>query len=325
MIAQSYNHASLKAALKELGIDFYDGHKEFVMQCIFSDCTGHKKPLYLNCSDRFTFHCFRCGRSGLFDTFVGVVTGWTPIRVGMFCRKFAAFDDPDDVVDRKYAVKDVTEEMLDAYNYRHPYCYDRGLNEATLRRYRIGFDSSDFTITLPWFDRVGRLVCIKKRTVPPAAKAYRFIASGSFSHVLFGLHLIRPQSIVWCVEAEFDAMWIDQTSHLYSLKQGAVALGGKQLYTRAMEELLIKSPSLIVLATDNDDDGRQAMGNIKTMLQGKVPIYEFVYPAGAKDPNEVAQQHIVNESLKAQSCLSSQVDKLNSRYERWQEENKCVL
>lgn len=312
-----YNHASLKSALKELGIDFIDGPQNFVMPCFIEGCTGHKNPMYLRASNG-VFHCFRCGTKGDFEKFVRLYTGWGEMRVMFFCSRHRAYDDPQDKIESNYKFETLTDEVLAKFAFRHDYCYDRKLTEATLRRYKIGYDREENMVTFPWFDRVGKLAAIKKRSV--SEKYYKFMAAANFQHVLFGINLIRPKNVVWLAEGEFDAMYLDQCFHEYNLTDhGAVALGGKDLHQPALDELMMKAPTFIVLATDSDDDGSKAADKIAKMLT--VPSFRMAYPDGVKDPNDCPSDWIVQEATQSTAVVAAHDKKIEARYGKWLKEN----
>jgi DNA primase len=323
----TYTQTALRHALRELEIDFKEGPKEFVMDCLFDEsCIGHKKSLYmlhtppLN-SKRVsgTYHCFKCNAKGLFYGFVQRVTGWSPFKIGTFVRKYRATGS--EPPEEREPPREMPKEALEQFAFRHPYCYERGLNEDTLRRYRIGYDREENDIIFPWFDRVGKLVVIKRRAV--LTKYYRYDGEGfSLTTLLFGLHLVRQRSIVWICEGEFDAMYLAQIFREYHLDgHGAVALGGKYLHLPALKELLKKAPSLIVLALDGDEDGQAAAQVIARQLdEVGLPHYRLTYQAGAKDPNESKPQHIID----AITNITTHLDRLNAssaaRYEAWKEQ-----
>lgn len=288
------NMGSVRNALNELGVDFLEGPKEFVTPCIFhpdhSKSEGGKPNLYINVQRKTgVFHCFKCDAKGPFDAFIRAYTGWGAIKTIGFLRKHRAIDFGSDVPQKK-AVVQITEEMLKQFAFRHDYCYDRKLDESTLRRYKIGFDKAENAITLPWFDRVGRLVGMKRRTVN--VKYNLMTANGDMRPHLYGLHLVRPRNIVWVSEGEFDAMYLDQTFRAASFAHSAIALGGKFLHPPAITELLKKTPRAVVLALDSDEAGREAQDRIFTELRGIVFTINLRY-AGGKDPNELSVERII--------------------------------
>ena len=297
------NMTSVRNALRELGVDFMEGPKEFVTPCVFhpdhSKEDGGKPNLYINVQLKpGVFHCFKCDAKGPFPNYIARFTGWGPFKVAAFVRKHRAVSFGPEVPQKEYVVQ-VSEKELRNYAFRHEYCYDRKLNEETLRRYKIGFDKEENAITLPWFDRVGKLEGIKRRTVN--YKYNHFTANGDSRKLLYGLHLVTPRRIVWIVEGEFDAMYLDQTFRKFSLTDhAAIALGGKFLHPVAVTELLKKTPRAIVLALDADDAGREAQTRTYMQVRPILFTVDLEYKGG-KDPNELSEERIVKY---AQSIFS---------------------
>ena len=315
----TFNHASLKDMLRELNVDFKDSHKEFVMHCFFTpECEGGKRALYLNCDEKAgIFHCFKCGTRGYIDMFVRVFTGWSEFRVIAFIMQHQAYFNPDDVVERTYEVIEVNERVLKDFAYRHAYCYDRGLTEETLRRYKIGYDRNENEIIFPWYAADGTLVAIKKRAV--LNKYYRFMPTEEFTPTLFGINLIRPDSIIWITEGEFDGMFVDQTLRQDGFqRQGATALGGKDIQTKVLYQLMSKQPCAVVDALDNDADGQEASRRLQQQLSQYVPCYRMQYEGEAKDPNASSTESIARQAQRVERLVELQRERKHStRYERW--------
>jgi DNA primase len=296
----TFSRTGLRHALRELDIQHREGPKEFVMQCFFDpSCESGKKSLYLvhrprdGSASRGMYHCFKCGAKGLFYTFVAAATGWNTFKVSQFLRKHRATGA--EVEEEAPEPIELSKDRLAQYAFRHSYCYERGLSEETLRRYKIGYDKEQNEIIFPWFDRVGKLIAIKRRAV--IDKYYRFEGEGtSLTRLLFGLHLVRQRGVVWITEGEFDAMFLDQVFREYKIEgHYAVALGGKYLHAQALQELLHKAPNLIVLALDGDQDGSAAADVIANLLVGVVPTYRLTYEQGVKDPNDSTAVHILEQ------------------------------
>ena len=321
------NMASIRNALKELGVDFIEGPKEFVTPCIFhpdhAKSDGGKPNLYINVRGKVgVFHCFKCDATGTFDAYVRAFAGWGPIKAIAFIRKHRAtnFDEPD--VPQKAPVVQITDEALKDFAYRHAYCYDRNLTEESLRRYKVGFDRDENAITLPWFDRVGRLVGVKRRMV--SYKYNLMTANEDMRPHLYGLHLVRPNSIVWMDEGEFDTIYLNQTFRTASFdKHGAVGLGGKFLHPQAIESLLKKTPRAVVLALDNDDAGREAQDAIFTQLRGIVFTINLRY-TGGKDPNELSVERVIRYAKLVENDIVEHETKTHNRFTEWKAQQQCV-
>ena len=313
----AYSRQSILNALRELTIDFREGPKEAVMQCFVTDaCATGKRSLYVNILDKpGVWHCFKCNERGYFAQLIAYATHWGEFKLVAFLHRHRATateyaEATSSAPQHHFTEADVLEGR---YAYRHAYCYDRGLSEDTLRRYRIGYDREENDIIIPWFNRVGKLTAIKRRAV--ASKYYRFECNESISPLLFGLHLVRPHCLIWISEGEFDTMFIDQIFRSRKVTgHGSVGLGGKYLSGDALAQLLLKSPTMIVLALDNDVDGDKAASAIEMQLAGIVPTYRMRFESGVKDPNESSIEHIINQKQVADQLLNLQTAFERTRY-----------
>jgi len=310
------NMSSIRNMCNELGVDFVEGPKEFVTPCIFHPDTskqdGGKPNLYINVQHKpGIYHCFKCDAKGSFATYVSRFTGWGPFKVAAFIRKHRATSFGPETPQKDYIVQ-VTDAELRNYAFRHEYCYDRKLNEETLRRYKIGFDQEQNAITLPWFDRVGKLCGVKRRTVN--YKYNHMSSNGDSRALLYGLHLIKPRSIVWIAEGEFDAMYLDQIFRQFShTEHSAIALGGKFLHDVAITELLKKTPRAIVLTLDADDAGREAQNGIYLRVRPIVFTINLEYKGG-KDPNELSEESIIKYAKKARQQITQHEQQQQMRF-----------
>jgi DNA primase len=324
----TFTPSGLRNALTELGIDYREGPKEFAMECVFNaNCQGGKKPrsLYVLHSPRdgsaanARYHCFKCHAKGNFYTFVQTFTHWGEFETAAFVRRHRATGfEP---LEERAPPRELPADALAQYMYRHPYCYDRKLTEETLRRYKIGYDLKENDIIFPWFNRVGKLVVIKRRAV--LNKYYRFEGEGfNLTPLLYGLHLVRQRSVVWLTEGEFDAMYLDQIFREYRLEgHGAVALGGKYLHASALKELLSKAPKMIVLALDSDTDGDAACVTVKAEVEAAgLKSCRLLFEPGCKDPNESSPAHIVLYANELKT-LSEMTAAQQIRYAAWKEKN----
>jgi DNA primase len=280
-------------ALDSLDVDYWASEKEAVMPCIFHNDTG-KPNFSMNVQDKpGVFRCFVCGAKGDFTTYLVQLTGWPLVKILQFCRKIRLRVEEDGVPERAPKSPPPDKSVLEEYAWRHPYLYERGLNEDTLRRFDIGFDKQSNSITIPWFDRSGNLVAIKKRNVDE--KRYLFTPGADLSKTLFGLNLVRPQNVVWLTEGEIDAMTLDQVFRIAHFEKfSACALGGKDIHSGQVAELVRKQPSLVVLMLDNDEAGTSAQAIVRSkLLEGGCKTVAAEYPVGPKDPNAMTYEQIV--------------------------------
>jgi DNA primase len=290
----------VEKAFDFLGLDYHASEKEAKLRCIFHhDAPGGKPNLYINLKGKpGVYHCFRCGVRGDFTQFLMEATGWSLVKVLIFCRKLAAAvehisDEPPTRVDDPQQKQD-DQAILAEFGYRHEYLYERGLQEDTLQRFQIGYDRDSNAIVFPWFDRLGQLVALKRRRVGEKQFFYQWIDGRNLLGTLFGLDLVKLNGTVWITEGEIDAMTLDQVfRYAHFERDYAVALGGSELHETQIAELLKKQPTAIVLMLDNDDAGREAQRTIRAQLNGRVRVLQAEYPDTGKDANELKYEQII--------------------------------
>lgn len=174
--------------------------------------------------------------------------------------------------------------ILREYAWRHPYLErERGLGEEVQRRFRIGYCRKSRAITFPWFDRRGRLVNIKFRSVRDKRFWYHPEGQPVRQH-LYGIHAVHAVGAeeVWVVESEIDALT------LWQIGRPAVALGGAR-FSEEQRRLLLQSPARrVVVATDNDKAGQRIAREIEGALTGFVDVKMFDWTTCKhKDINEL--------------------------------------
>ncbi|MTV50775.1 toprim domain-containing protein [Heliobacillus mobilis] len=184
----------------------------------------------------------------------------------------------------------LSPDVLKPFMYRHPYLLkERGIEEDSQRMFRIGYSKSSKAITLPWFNKTGRLVNVKFRSVTD--KRFWYHRKGlPVRDYLYGLQLVhqRKEQIAFLVESEIDAITLWQAGY------AAVALGGANMSSR-QRELLIHSPvEELVIATDNDQAGARIAESVANELNGLMFIKKINLPSYAKDVNDVSSDDLHN-------------------------------
>jgi hypothetical protein len=305
-----FNHAALRDILRALAIEYYDGPQNFSMRCFVSpDCANHRKPtLYLRSDGpkAGVWHCFRCEARGYVDGLAAIKTGWDRQKVAAFLGKHQAYDDPNDAV--RYVPRPVASVDLRKYaGQRHRYCSEeRHLTDETLDRYEISFDAERSAVIIPVYDPQRTLVAYKQRVVD-----YRYYNEVSVTggRAFFGIDKIKPKSIVWLCEGEFDAMYVDQCLRGAFPHQGAIALSGKYLDERRLSALIALQPEMFVDALDNDEEGHKASAAMRDRLQQIAPVMRMHYEdSNVKDPNDSSPRQIVQQAHRADDYLYTRPD-----------------
>jgi hypothetical protein len=306
-----FNRPALRDILDESKIPYFDGPKNFSMRCFASPrCAGHRRPtLYLAHSTPKAgiWHCFRCNESGYVDELVRLKTGWERQKVVAFLNGHQAYDDPNDAVRRVFhPVAPV--DLRKFIGQRHPYLSEkRHLTEATLDRFDIGYDAKRSVVIIPVYDTQHNPVGYKERWID--CRRYNEVALTS-DRAFFGIDKVKPKSVVWICEGEFDAMHVDQCLRLIFPNHCAIALSGKHLEEQKLGALVALQPAMFVSALDNDKEGHEASTSMHERLEQIAPVMRMQYEDfTVKDPNESSARQIVRQARRANDHLYPEADR----------------
>jgi hypothetical protein len=165
------------------------------------------------------------------------------------------------------------------------YLKNRGLSEAVIAKYMLGFDAS-YTkgtggnkwgaVIIP----TGTTSYVARNTDPEADKKDRYRKNGA-SQIYLKKTLTEASSPVFVVEGELDALSIIEVGG------EAVGLGSTANYRQLINYLKEHRPAQpIILALDNDEDGESTAQTLATELTGlNIPFYRFNPYGEAKDAN----------------------------------------
>lgn len=280
---------------------------------IYATCPNHaeKNPSWSINKNTGVHHCFACGYSG---DVVSLLTDFCPeVDDEIKALRWLHEHFPVMVMERKPLdieqylqrgrEKDVVldESILDAYDFRHPYLYERGLQEPVLRAFRIGWTAEDvFTdssgkeirvrraITIPWRDRQGRLRMIQYRQL----EGTKYINRGEQRRkLLFGIDKVvkrRVQRVALC-EGFGDAL------SLWQAGKPAVAIGSAYITHDQVRELQLSGVRHVDLCLDNDDTGKKGLEHAVEMLGKCFRLSAMVYPRDeVKDPGSLTMDELRN-------------------------------
>lgn len=172
---------------------------------------------------------------------------------------------------------------LKPYAYKHPYLERRGIPFNVQRAFDVGYDPETESVVIPWHNRKGEIVSWKHRKVN--SKKFWYVKGGQpIRNHLYGIHWVTKRGFteVWIVESEIDALT------LWSKGIPAVAIGGSVLNNAKRDILLRSGIETIVIATDNDKDGRKGRRIIIEQMTGLVNLREMSWEGvNAKDINDI--------------------------------------
>lgn len=179
---------------------------------------------------------------------------------------------------------------------------ERGLNDESIARWKLGWHPGARRIACPQYDRNGRLVNIGGRYLPypdeeedPNWKPPKWMHATGFrkEYYLFGedrfLSFDGTGTIVLC-EGMFDAIYLDSRG----IPNVAAVLGS--FLNPPQFKKVIKWFNRAVIVPDGDKAGYSAASTISDMLSQKIEV--VVYPTPMhKDPDQLTESEI--EDLKS--------------------------
>ncbi len=284
----------LRVHLLERGIECFrtvkTGLNNTQVTCPFHKDGKESKPSFGINNTTGQCHCFTCGWSGNLDVMISEILGRDD--KGKYGRKWLQANFNNFEIETRQIIKIpqrklqlqaseqvfVTEEELDSYRYFHPYMYKRGLNDAVIEKFDIGYDEKTNCITFPCCDKNGNCLFIARRSV--ATKYFNYPTGAD--KPLYAYHFAKTYKKVWVVESMLNC--------LTCWKNGipAIALIGLGSSTQ-IQELLNSNIRHFVLALDPDDRGRAAQEKLRKKLCKTKIISEVVYP-DLRDVNDLGRR-----------------------------------
>lgn len=304
--------STLKQELADNGIyrfdKMFDSGDDFMVCCPYphGDHYDSNPSAGIRKSDGI-YHCLACNKTVSIDELIANCLGYNDPLVGYrwLVQHFATIkveerkDIPLDFSrDTKQPVsvasESVSESELDSYRYTHPYLYERGLIDAVINAFDIGYDQNSDSITFPvryWNgENFGKCMFVAKRSV----KTKRFDLPKNVEKPLYGLYEVMKNiklgadtTEIYICEGLFDCLrlWCN----------GKIAVAGFGcLFSEYQIKLLEGLPTRkLILALDSDRAGREATVRLKRRIKNKL-ITEVILPEGRKDIGECTDRELSN-------------------------------
>ena len=255
-----------------------------------------------------TFHCFTCGEVHTLQEVISHCFGYYNDLVGSFGWKWLTKNFLMLEVENRSLIplnlsrnkrntksnintlvepKIVTEVELKRFRYYHPYMYKRKMTDEIIELFDIGYDKDTQCITFPVRDVYGRCLFVARRSV----NSKYFNYPKAVEKPLYGIYELYQSYELEKIELIICESMIDAiTCWVYG--KPAVALNG--LGTVLQFNQLKKLPCrTFILATDNDNAGRQAKERIKQNIKNKI-LMQYVLPDNRKDINELTFEEFEN-------------------------------
>lgn len=224
------------------------------------------------------FHCFTCGVSGTifdliahcFDKDIDFANDWLLDKFGnVFIVKQEYLPE---INIEKDPPKYLDESVLEEYSYFHPYMFERGLTEETIRKFRLGCTPDGEYMTFPCWDEHNNLLGIFKRST--AGK--KFLSPKGVDKPIYLLNFVlkeKSNKVIVC-EGNFDALMAWQ----YGFP--AVALFGAGTTKEQVDKLDRCGILNFVLMYDNDDAGRKGANRFKNFIGEDKLVTNIIMPKG---------------------------------------------
>ena len=270
---------------------------DIMIQCPYHNNGQERRPSAGIRKSDGLFHCLACQETHALPEVIAHCFGYTDpmvgwrwlqkhfISVGREQRKPLELDLERNVP--KFATEYVQEDVLDSFRYLHPYMYKRGLNDQIIELFDIGYDRATECITFPIRDMSGGTLFVARRSV----KTKYFNYPSGAEKPLYGIYELskNPSKEVIVCESMLDALvcWV--------WGRPAVAMNGlgTDLQFKQLSRLNCRK---LILATDNDESGRNARKRIRAKVRGKlITEFDYVsYPVGKKDMNDLTEEEFRN-------------------------------
>lgn len=204
-----------------------------------------------------------------------------------------------------------TTEELQPFMFRHPYLTNRGISEKTQRAFKIGYDSKNDSVMIPWCDKDGNVVNLKFRSTK--TKRFYYAEGQRIKNHLFGLNFIMKLDCkeAVLVESETDCMYL-WTCGIPAIATGSASLSDKQLQ-------LLKTSCLdsIVIGTDTDVAGQRFRQYLKKALAIRFDLFDLLIINGLKDVNDMTPQQVVTQYMNKRAVGLDLNVKLNKQRRHW--------
>jgi 5S rRNA maturation endonuclease (ribonuclease M5) len=168
------------------------------------------------------------------------------------------------------------DTFLSNFAYPTAFWSRRGLNDATIEEWELGFDPAWIAGTMPLRDSHGRLLGVARRALKPkpGVPKVKYPLGFKKTEHLFGLHLIKKasrKSVLVAIEGQIDAMLVRQAGY------DAVSIMGGHPSAHQLSLIRRLPHSKVVLFGDNDTDGLVMVSELRAGLMDSKRLYTVRY------------------------------------------------
>lgn len=274
----------------------YNRHgNEIKGQCPFTDLHmggQDRNPSFTVNLSTGVYFCNACGSKGNIHTFYRITRGISAKVAWYELGDELGIPRPDDedsrpAIDPALPGKWHTALMASTGVIRDILRDKRGLTDATLERFQIGWDGE--RVTLPIYDEFCELVNVRRYkwdSYEDNTKMINYtdeVGNTYGEDRIFGIeHLIdaRCANIIWC-EGEWDRIVAEQNGFA-----ACTATAGANNF-RAEWFRLLKTKKRIYIAYDNDDAGKLATEYLIDNLRGTTELWPIQWPKDWRQKGDV--------------------------------------
>lgn len=240
-------------------------------------------------------HCFTCGKAAPLYSLVGHCFDeddeygkeWLADNFGDVFDTSTVNDLQPIELNNKKTVQCLDENILQQYNWYHPYMAQRKLSLEVLSKFKVGYDPSSQMITFPVWDEHNNLIMITKRSVD----SKRFEIQGGVDKPVYLLNFMlqENQTTLYVCESQINALTLQGWGY------PAVALigtGSKKQYN-ILNKCGVRN---YILCFDGDDAGLKGAERFKKNIRNDVMVSQKIMPYG-KDVNDLTKEEFENLSV----------------------------
>lgn len=273
---QVYSSEQIKRVLTGSGIDIVSEiDSDYIIFCPYHN--NSRTPAGEIDKSSGIFFCFACNKVADLIEFVMHTSGRTYFESARFIRSKQVETDLLTEVSKSLTAKpeytqydEITIKRLNNQALESPramrYFSGRMINEASVRKFSLGYSEKQDMVTIPVTAPDGMLVGFVGRSVE--GKQFKNTPGLPKSKILFNLHRVKSSDKVYVVESSFDAIRLDQVG------LPAVATLGSNV-SSIQVDLLKKYFNNIVLLADNDDAGNTMRQKLIDKLGPRISVIKL--------------------------------------------------
>lgn len=281
--------------LKERGIEFRRHGSELKCRCPFPErhlAGQDRDPSFTANLATGVYFCNSCGARGNIHTYLCETQHLEKAEAWYVLGDALGFERPNETDTRpmidpalpgKYhrALMESTSVIRDVLRDK------RGLTDATLDRFMIGWDGD--RVTIPIYDESNELVNIRRykwNSFEDGLKMINYedtMGNAYGENRIYGIeHLLDDacKAIVWC-EGEWDRLVAEQ----HKIPACTTTAGANNFRIEWLK--LLKRKKRIYVCYDNDEAGRRASEFLVDKLRGSIDIYVVQWPKDWREKGDI--------------------------------------